>query len=535
MKTNLKLLLISLLITVGCAPSYMSTAPVYEDDIYYTPGAAPLVVQEVTPQEVPTRAATVEAPQQAPLYQPADEGTAATKTEPNSSISLDNRDFTPFQERYAELLANDSIQTLDTIVYQNEETGYYIGGFKGDEADLADAERLRMFYPQGFGYFYGNGYNTAMMLAGDSDWNVFVEGNYVWWTPTWTNTYFYNDYRFHPNRYGRLFAYGLELGIRNYSSFYYGSSRSWTYPMWNMYFDWYSPGYSMYGYYGSYRHDPFYYGFGFGYGYGYGGYYHDYYGYPYYGHHKPHHGHYYNNRYTSRRSSGSKSLHYNRSQNKSGVVYSTRQSANTGSTKSTISRYSSRKSSPASRYNSRSTKSRYSTGRVNYQPRNSYIRNSGTKSQPANNRGTRYNSRSNYNTRGSYTTPRRNNVPSYSTPRTSTRPTYNKTGTNKGSSYNSRYTRPNTKSYGTRGSSGYSKVKSKATYQKGSSKSSGSSYRKGSSNSGNRSNGSSYRSRSSSSSYRSSGSSSRSSSSSSSTRSSSTRSSGSSSGSYKRR
>lgn len=127
MKTYFKILLISALFATGCSPSYMGTS-LYDDDIYYDPSDAPLIVQK-------TESKTVIAKKDNPLA-PAQENQTKVVPETKSSIApVDDRDFSEIQKQYAAILQNDSIGNVDTLVYQAEEAGYYYGGFTGSESD----------------------------------------------------------------------------------------------------------------------------------------------------------------------------------------------------------------------------------------------------------------------------------------------------------------------------------------------------------------------------------------------------------------
>ena len=178
MKTYLKILLISALFATSCSPSYMGST-VYEDDLYYNPNQAPLLVQKVE--------ANSPAVKKSNALAPANATQASTKTNPNiGSEALEDRNFDALQQKYTDILNDESIGSVDTLIYEGD-SGYYLGGFTGSERDQEEAQRLREIYPQGFGYYDNSGYNTAMWLAGDSDWNLYVDGDNVWWTPTCTN------------------------------------------------------------------------------------------------------------------------------------------------------------------------------------------------------------------------------------------------------------------------------------------------------------------------------------------------------------
>ncbi|MFT5749822.1 MAG: hypothetical protein ACI93S_001093, partial [Ancylomarina sp.] len=265
MKTYYKLLIVPLLIATACSPSYVGTSA-YQDDIYYVPGEESLIDNEMAVY-------TTKPARQEPIIE------QRTKAEPTTKATFgDDRDFQQVQEEYNQMLTNDSNESIDTTYY-NDEQGYFIGEFNGTDSDLDDIERLREWYPQGFGYSDNSGYNLAMWLAGDSNWNVYVEGDKVWWTPSWTNFNNYNSFRFSPVRYGRQFAYnyphygssfsfgfGFGIGSGYYNDLYWCNSFGWGNSYYGNYSN-YGYGYPYYGHnnhygsnYGYANHSKNYYG-----------------------------------------------------------------------------------------------------------------------------------------------------------------------------------------------------------------------------------------------------------------------------------
>ena len=452
MKAYYKLLIVPLLIATACSPSYVGTSA-FQDDIYYVPGEESLIDKEMAVY-------TTKPVTQEPIIQ------QTTKAVPTTKATFgDDRDFQQIQGQYREMLASDTIETIDTTYY-NDEQGYFIGEFNGTDSDLDEIERLRQWYPQGFGYYDNSGYNLAMMLAGDSDWNVYVEGDKVWWTPTWTNFNHYNSFNFSPIRYGRHFAYNSH----NYgSSFGFGFGSGFGFGIGHGY------------------HDNYYWGSNYGYGYPY---YNNYSNYGYYGHnHNYGYAKQSKNYYGPRKSMGSKAgtsrAYTNRSAvsktkatnrvnrsagYKSGTANRVNRSA--GYTKSgtttrrsaTTAKDAVRRSTAAQRYGNRNSRSSYgnragtTTRRVN---------TTGT-ARRSNYKGTttRYGTqnRSTYRGTKSGTTVKRR-PSNYTKPRSNSRPSYNKSGTKRSN---------NVRSSGTR-SSKYSKVKSTPTYRKSSTRSSRSS------------------------------------------------------------
>ncbi|MDR3653059.1 MAG: hypothetical protein P4L34_08820 [Paludibacter sp.] len=137
----------------------------------------------------------------------------------------------------------------------NQEQGYYLNGFNGNESDMEYAERIRRFHNPKYEIFIGDPRYNDIYFLNNSDWNVYVDGSYAYVTPTWTNPYWWN-YNIDPY-----------FGGFGWGGYGYGWNSPWGFN--NFY-----GGYGLGDYYG--------YGYGYPY-YGYGGYYGYGYGYPYYG------------------------------------------------------------------------------------------------------------------------------------------------------------------------------------------------------------------------------------------------------------
>lgn len=443
MKAYFKLLIVPLLIATACSPSYVGTSA-FQDDIYYVPGEASLIDTEM-------EVYTTHAEKKEPVIE------QKTRVEPTTKATFkDDREFELIQEQYRQMLANDSIGDIDTTYY-NKEQGYYINEFSGSDYDREEAERLRQWYPQGFGYYDNSGYNLAMWLAGDPDWNVYIDGDKVWWTPTWTNYGYYNSFHFSPARYGRLFAYnypyygssfGFGIGCGFYDDFYWGLNFGWGYSHYNHY-PYYGHGY--YPYYGHGHHHGAYYGSG--------------YSKNYYGHRssmgsKAGTNRTYTNRSAATRTNGQVSR-VNRSAGYTKSGTTTRRSAATA-------REAVRRSTAAQRYGSRNSRSSYSN-RVGTSTRR--INTTGTVRR-SNYQGTttRYGTQNRSTYRGSKSgTTTRRRTSNYTKPTSNSRPSYNSSGTRRSTNVRGTSTR----------TSRYSKVKSTPSYNRStrsSSRSSSSSY-----------------------------------------------------------
>jgi hypothetical protein len=246
---------ILLIVAGGCTTTgQMASTGVYYDDIYY----APDVTQENREQAF------------APGPSIAKDELKQARREENRQIrdyegsqtareQEDMRDFSGVQQKYASILADEQTEEVDTLIYYDDETGYWVDGFDGGNMDRDYAERLIRFHgPFNRIPYYSPLYNQFVYFN-DPGWNVYVDGNYAYAFPSWSNPY-YNSYRF--NRWSSPWS----------MSFGYGSH--WGYPSYN---NWYGYGYGY--------HDPFYSPYSYGWGY----HHRPYYG---YGHHP-----YYNNGY----------------------------------------------------------------------------------------------------------------------------------------------------------------------------------------------------------------------------------------------
>ncbi len=247
-----------LLVAGGCNTSRIASPGVYYDDIYYIPGATrdnvetafspvPSIAQEET------KVLKKEATQQAQAYEKSDLARA----------QRDTRDFTEIQNKYASLLADENQEEVDSLIYYNEETGYWVDGFDGSEMDRDYAERLIRFHGPFTRIPYWSPLYDQFVYFNDPNWNVYVDGNYAYAFPSWSNRW-YDSYRFNSwgNPWRFSFGFGSSWGYPSYWGGYYGG-------YYGMYDPFYSPFYSSF-----YWNRPYYYGYHpYNYGY-YGGYNH---------------------------------------------------------------------------------------------------------------------------------------------------------------------------------------------------------------------------------------------------------------------
>ena len=453
MKKILLLSATALFILSGCATYQMNNASVYEDDLYYNPSDKPLAIAESY--------SSLPAPEKEIRKQDNKTYSQLKSSYQQSAVAKEHedlRDFSGIQQEYTQLLTDDSVEEVDTMLYYNEETGYWVNDYEGSEMDRDYAERLAKFHGPFVGIPYWSPLYNEVIFGSGFDYNVYVEGDYAIVVPEWYSPYYYNwRYRSPYNYYGWYGSFGWNYP---YSSWGFGFGYS----------NWYSPYYNNWGY--PYHH-------------------HHYAGYPYYGN--------YSNNINRVRSP--REVYSDRVSNNRQVLPTTKstRSSNSGD----LGRTSRVAQSP-----SRTRTNTTSTGRTT---RASYNRNAASTTKSA---------QTNRTTTTRSTTTRSTYTPTYTRPASSssnTRSTYNRSSrssspanTSKSSSSNSRYT--NTRSNRSTYSTGSARSNS-SNYNRSSSGSSSRSYTP-SYNSGSRSSSSSYSSgsRSSSGSSRSSSGSSRSSS-----------------------
>ncbi|SMO41441.1 hypothetical protein SAMN06265379_101641 [Saccharicrinis carchari] len=263
MKNYIYILSVAILILSGCATQQQYGSAVYADDLYYTPSDKPISVAENYSA----------LPKPDKMIKKADnKAYSSLKKEYNNSSRAkqqeDLRDFSQIQEEYTSLLTDDSVEEVDSLLYYDDETGYWVNEFQGSEMDRNYAERLARFHGPFRGIPYWSPLYQDVIFGSGFDYNVYIDGNYAIVVPEWNNPYYWDW------RYGRGFHRGFYGGF--YSGFGYSS--------------WYGMGYP---YYSAWGYPYFGMGFGWAHGWGYGGYYH-----PHYHHHWPHYG---NNSYAANR------------------------------------------------------------------------------------------------------------------------------------------------------------------------------------------------------------------------------------------
>lgn len=204
-----------------------------EDDIYYVPGKKALAAKEagnLNGAQVTTQGTTES--HSANASRPAENNVPSSAFTPRKQQvinpnggQLETVDMTTLAAQAEERLAYQD--EVNETLYEN--TGYWMGGYKGNGSDLPEIQRIINLYPQGFAYFNSNGLDIAMNLSFDSDWNVYTDNGRYWWFPSNSNIQLYSSLlfgtypkyiwtviwdtpRFDSWSFNRHFNYGIRFG-----------------------------------------------------------------------------------------------------------------------------------------------------------------------------------------------------------------------------------------------------------------------------------------------------------------------------------
>lgn len=232
MRTKLIMLGIISLSLGACTSSRMQSGVAYNDDIYYNPKAKPLSVSDQFAPVLTDKA-----------VQKEDQQVYSQKAREYARTADDNdpRDFSQIQTQYANILADEQLTDVDTMVYFNDETGYWVNGFSGSSYDQDYAERLAKFHGPFRGIPYWSPLYTQVVYFSGPDWNVYLDGDYAYVFPSWSNRFYSNFY------------YG---GYRPYWNMSFGFG----YPYYGWYDSWYNPYFGFGGYYPYWGYDPYWHG-----------------------------------------------------------------------------------------------------------------------------------------------------------------------------------------------------------------------------------------------------------------------------------
>ena len=86
--------------------------------------------------------------------------------------------FSQIKNEYASVLKDENIQNADTLIYYNDETGYWVNGY-GSDFDRSYAERLIRFHGPAIRIPYYSPLYSEIVYFNSYDWNVYVDGGYA--------------------------------------------------------------------------------------------------------------------------------------------------------------------------------------------------------------------------------------------------------------------------------------------------------------------------------------------------------------------
>jgi hypothetical protein len=244
LKIFLTLVVVALL--GSCSTSRIASPGVYEDDLYYVPGSTSSAQSQFT--EVPTLDKETKKAYNRDFNDKVNDYERSDRARNQEDL----RDFTEIQREYAGILSSDTITEIDTLLYYDDETGYWVDGFEGSEMDRDYAERIIRFHGPFSGIPYWSPLYTEVVYMNNWGWNVYVDGNYAYAFPSWSNPWYYS----HSPRWSMSMNWGWGswgYGYPYYSYGYYGYYSPWY--GWG-YDPWYNPHHHHYahhndGYYGN--------------------------------------------------------------------------------------------------------------------------------------------------------------------------------------------------------------------------------------------------------------------------------------------
>ena len=232
MKTYLIYIAIMVISLMSCKSEKWASADSYPDDIYFNPTDKPLSLSD---EYIPTLS-DKQVKKENRKEQNKKES-QYLKENPNYSMEQVTADMSDVQNTYSDILTNDSISEADTVLYYNDDTGYWVDGFKGSAMDLDYATRIIKFHGPFVGVPYWSPLYSDVLTFNTWDWNVYVDNNYVYAFPSYSSPAYWNT--------GFYAGFGMGFG------FGYGYGYGWGYPYYN---PWYYP---WYGYYPPY-YNPWY-------------------------------------------------------------------------------------------------------------------------------------------------------------------------------------------------------------------------------------------------------------------------------------
>jgi len=238
-----------LIVAGGCTTGRMASTGVYYDDIYYAPD---LTKENMEQAFAPVPYIAKE--EKKDIKKEERELVREYERSELKSEQKDTRDFSEIEEKYASILADEETEEVDSLIYYNDETGYWVGGFDGSEMDRDYAERLIRFHGPFTRIPYWSPLYDQFVYFNDPDWNVYVDGNYAYAFPTWSNPW-YDRYWY--DRWSTPWSFSFGYNSFWGDPYYYGYG--WYDPFYSPYYSWgyYSWPYYYRPYY-NYWHYPYY-------------------------------------------------------------------------------------------------------------------------------------------------------------------------------------------------------------------------------------------------------------------------------------
>lgn len=176
----------------ACSGLRLSGDYALSDDVYYDNSATGAVATAPVAQPMVSQSDIASYDRRVAAY--SGNGVAPT---------ADNRDFSQIQRYYSNANATNGA-AADTVVGlpanvkvtevspDNPDSGYWLDGFNGSEADQSYAERIIKFHRPIVSVNYYSPFFDCARYSGD--WNIFIDGyGSAYFVPTWSNPW-YSDY-----------------------------------------------------------------------------------------------------------------------------------------------------------------------------------------------------------------------------------------------------------------------------------------------------------------------------------------------------
>ena len=273
----MKTLIYITLIAVAAVSCSINRNYTMEDDIYYVPGKKSLAIKEV--EKITGEPFEVSEQDDTYAYE---DSRAMGSSVPPAAYQEGQKVVNPRSGQVEtvdmEALATEAQNRLASSDSIYENAGYWIGGYKGPESDLDEIQHIINLYPNGFAFFNSNGFNIAMNLSFDSDWNVYTYDGRYWWFPSYSNinlyssllmgtypkyiwTVIWDDPRFDSWAFDAGFNWGIHVGWNRWDlSFGWGWNYGWYDPWYRGWYDpwyygWHHPWYGHWGWQHPHWHD----------------------------------------------------------------------------------------------------------------------------------------------------------------------------------------------------------------------------------------------------------------------------------------